>query len=211
MNLSCCKTKEREESDPDEKVKRPDPDEKAEKSELFRRAFNVACTNIFCITRPIGNDTPFVRHFMVGLYPLHFVVNMTTLVLERFFSDTNVIAIRGEIFNYNNVVLVAMLTGIANLILFILFYYPNFFSVAVKKIYDAVVSLSRSSPSSGASSVGVSSPEAGVERGAWPRPGRTWGDKEGTQEDKETLGGIVMARLQDPGNIGKYIWGLVLV
>ena len=110
-------------------------------------AFNVAYTNIFCITRPIDNDTPSVRHFMVGLYPLHFVVNMTTLVFERYFSDTDVITIRGHILNYNNVVLVAILTGLANLILFILFYYANFFFVALKltaqKIYGSLVAKQR--------------------------------------------------------------------
>jgi len=133
---------------------------KEEEYELFRQppsscgefvknmswAFNVAYTNLFCITRPISNKSPSVRHFMVGLYPLHFVVNVTTLVFERYFSDTDVITIRGEIFNYNNVVLVAILTGLANLILFILFYYPNFFFVALrsitKKMYAGVTKTS---------------------------------------------------------------------
>ena len=57
-----------------------------------------------------------VRHFMVGLYPLHFVVNMTTLVFERYFSDTDIITIRGQIFHYNNVIIMALLTGLANLL-----------------------------------------------------------------------------------------------
>jgi len=105
-------------------------------------AFNVAFTNVFCITRPIGNDTPSVRHFMFGLYPLHFVVNMTTLLFERYFSDTDVITIRGHILNYNNIVLIAILTGLANMVLFVLFYYPNFFSVTLrltsKKMYGSM-------------------------------------------------------------------------
>ena len=109
-------------------------------------AFNVAYTNLFCITRPIGNDTPSVRHFMVGLYPLHFVVNMTALVFERYFSGTDVITIHGQIFNYNNIVLVAILTGLANLVFFIHFYYPNFFFVVLrstaKKMYGGMTKTS---------------------------------------------------------------------
>ena len=106
-------------------------------------AFNVGYTNVFCINRPIGKDTPSVRHFMIGLYPLHFVVNMTTLVFERYFSDTDVIRIRGHIFDYNKVILVAILTGLANSILFILFYYPNFFSALLRLIFDSLAKIQK--------------------------------------------------------------------
>ena len=114
------------------------------------RAFNVAYTNVFCITRPIGNSTSSVRHFMIGLYPLHFVVNMTTLVFERYFSESEVIAIRGQIFkfnfnfifSYNIIVLVGILTGLANLKFFLFFYYPDFFvgglTSIIKRVYDGM-------------------------------------------------------------------------
>ena len=68
---------------------------------------------------------------MVGLHPLHFVVNITTLVLEMYFSDTD-FKITMQILNYKKIVLIAILTGLANLILFILFFYPNFFFVALR-------------------------------------------------------------------------------
>ena len=111
---------------------RPPPRELKDLMQNTSRAINLAYTNIFCITKPIVRDSPSVRHFMVGLYPLHFVVNITSLVFERYFSNTDVITIRGQTFNYNNVVLLAILIGIANFILFILFYYPNFFDVALR-------------------------------------------------------------------------------
>ena len=108
---------------------RPPPTSCGEFAKNMSWAFNVAYTNLFCITRPIGNDTPSVRHFMVGLYPLHFVVNMTALVFEKYFSSIEVFAIQGYIFNYNNVVLVAIFSGVANLFFFTLFYYaPNIFT-----------------------------------------------------------------------------------
>ena len=125
---------------------RPPPTSCRQFAKNMSWAFNVAYTNLFCITRPIGKDTPSVRHFMIGLYPLHFVVNMTTLVFERYFADTDVITIRGQIFSYNNVVLVAILTGLANMVLFILFYYPNFFFVvlrsAARKMYGGMTKTS---------------------------------------------------------------------
>ena len=111
--------------------------------ENLTSAFNVGYTNVFCINRPIGKDTPSVRHFMIGLYPLHFVVNMTTLVFERYFSDTDVIRIRGHIFDYNKVILVATLTGLANSILFILFYYPNFFSALLRLMFDSLAKIQK--------------------------------------------------------------------
>ena len=98
-------------------------------------ALNIAYINTFCIARPIGNSNPAARRFMVGLYPLHFVVNMSTLVFERYFSDTDIITIRGQIFHFNDVIIMALLTGLANLILFIVFYYPNFFlAIAAKSM-----------------------------------------------------------------------------
>ena len=96
------------------------------------KAFNVAYTNIFCITRPISRDSASIRHFMVGLYPLHFVVNMTSLIFMRYFSNRDVITIRGKIFNYDDVVFAALLTGIANIIFFVFFYYPSFFYLALR-------------------------------------------------------------------------------
>ena len=97
------------------------------------RAFNLAYTNMFCIARPIGNTSYAVRRFMVGLFPLHFVVNMTALVFEKYFSNIEVFAIQGYIFNYNNVVLAAIFTGVANLFFFTLFYYtPNNFAFVTK-------------------------------------------------------------------------------
>ena len=96
------------------------------------RAINIAYTNMFCLSCPLGRSSPSDRHFMIGIYPLHFVVNMATLVFERYFSNTDVITIRGHIFNYNNIVLFAIFTGIANLILFVLFYYPNIFYLAIR-------------------------------------------------------------------------------
>ena len=111
---------------------RPPPRELKDLMQNTSRAINLAYTNVFCITKPIVRDSASVRHFMVGLYPLHFVVNITSLVFERYFSNTDVITIRGQTFNYNNVVLLAILIGLANFILFILFYYPNFFDVALR-------------------------------------------------------------------------------
>ena len=106
------------------------------------RACNVAFTNMFCLSSPLGRKSYSDRHFMIGIYPLHFVVNMATLVFERYFSNTDVITIRGHIFNYNNIVLFAIFTGIANLILFAVFYYPNIFYLALrstaKKTYTGV-------------------------------------------------------------------------
>ena len=55
-----------------------------------------------------------------------------TLVFERYFADTDVITVRGKILDYKTIVLVAILTGLANLILFTLFCYPNFFIVVLK-------------------------------------------------------------------------------
>ena len=70
---------------------------------------------------------------MVGLFPLHFVVNMTALVFERYFSSIEVFAIQGFIFTYNNVVLAAIFSGVANLFFFTLFYYtPNIFAFVTK-------------------------------------------------------------------------------
>ena len=82
---------------------------------------------------PIGNTSYAVRRFMVGLFPLHFVVNMTALVFERYFSSIEVFAIQGYIFNYNIAVLVAIFSGVANLFFFALFYYtPNIFAFVTK-------------------------------------------------------------------------------
>ena len=93
------------------------------------RGINMAYVNIFCIARPICNASPAVRHYMVGLYPLHFVVNMTTLLFEKYFGTTNVVTISGIIFNINTIIWIAIGAGLVNLILFILFYYPDIFVV----------------------------------------------------------------------------------
>ena len=93
------------------------------------RAINMAYVNMFCIARPICNASPAVRHYMVGLYPLHFVVNVTTLLFEKYFGTTNVITISGIIFNINTIILIAIGAGLVNLVLFILFYYPDIFVV----------------------------------------------------------------------------------
>ena len=65
--------------------------------------------------------------YMVGLYPLHFVVNMATLLFQKYFGTTHVVTIRGTIFNINTIILIAIAAGLVNLVLFILFYYPDIF------------------------------------------------------------------------------------
>ena len=58
---------------------------------------------------------------------------MTALVFERYFSSIEVFAIQGYIFNYNNVVLAAIFSGVANLFFFTLFYYAtNIFAFVTK-------------------------------------------------------------------------------
>ena len=161
-------------------------------------AFNVVYTNIFCINRPISNAAPSVRHFMVGLYPLHFVVNMTALAFERFFSDTDVIVVRGHIFNYNNIVLVAMSTGLANLVLFVLFYYPNFFCAVFRFIHDRITGNKKTHQSDMESSTIES---GGVGGAGHAKP---WGDKEGSEQDRETLKRIILAKLQTAGAAGDF-------
>ena len=158
----------------------------------------MAYTNLFCITRPIGNDTPSVRHFMVGLYPLHFVVNMTALVFERYFANTDVITIRGQIFNYNNIVLVAMSTGLANLVLFVLFYYPNFFCAVFRFIHDSIIGNKKTKHSNMESSTMES---GGVGGAGHAKP---WGDKEGSEQDREALKRIIVAKLQTAGTAGNF-------
>ena len=56
---------------------------------------------------------------------------------------------------------------------------------------------------------GSASTEADKGRGGVAKPGHSWGDREGTEEDKETLNGIVKTQLQDPRNQGRYIWRFV--
>ena len=61
--------------------------------------------------------------------------------------------------------------------------------------------------------VSFTSPAAGAESastdvgggGGFAKPGLSWGEREGSQEDRETLNGIVMTHLQEPQNQGRYI------
>ena len=62
---------------------------------------------------------------------------------------------------------------------------------------------------SSTSSDGSVPTETDMGRGGFAKPGHSWGDREGTQEDKETLNGIVKTQLQDPRNKGGYIWRFV--
>ena len=52
---------------------------------------------------------------------------------------------------------------------------------------------------------GSASTEAATGGEGFSKPGRSWGDKEGTEEDKETLNGIVKTQLQDQRNQGRYV------
>ena len=99
------------------------------------RGINMAYINIFCIARPICNPSPAVRHYMVGLYPLHFVVNMASLLFQKYFGTTHVVTIRGIIFNINTIILIAIAAGLVNLVLFILFYYPDIFPAMARCLH----------------------------------------------------------------------------
>ena len=64
-------------------------------------------------------------------------------------------------------------------------------------------SLQVSSTSPGASAESASTDVGGG--GSFAKPGRNWGEREGSKEDRETLNGIVMTHLQEPQNQGRYI------
>ena len=82
---------------------------------------------MFCLARPIHNPSPILRQYMVGLYPLHYIVNLACLLFTLYFPSIDSITIRGTIININLVILVGILSGVLNFIFFVLFYYPTIF------------------------------------------------------------------------------------
>ena len=93
------------------------------------RAMNIAYINMFCLARPIHNPSPILRQYMVGLYPLHFIVNLACLVFTLYFPSIDSITIRGTIINIDYVLLTGILAGVLNFLFFVLFYYPRIFCI----------------------------------------------------------------------------------
>ena len=95
------------------------------------RAIYMSLVNLFCHAHPLKNETPSLRQFTVGIYPLHFVVNITTLLLIQCFSTTSEITVNGIILNITLLINMALVAGVLNLVLLIFYYYPRILTVAV--------------------------------------------------------------------------------
>ena len=64
----------------------------------------------------------------------------------------------------------------------------------------------------GASLAGASTgANGGSGAAAEPPEGKSWGNKEGTEEDKGVLNDIIKAELQKPGNKGKFILDFTMI
>ena len=94
------------------------------------RAIMMALVNFFCLAHPLKNDSPSLRHYTLGLYPLHYIVNITTLLFLHFFSTNDFIIFNGIIFYTNYITIVAFTAAFLNLVFLLFFLYPNILCVA---------------------------------------------------------------------------------
>ena len=97
------------------------------------RAVNMACVNMFCIARPIYNNTPELRRYMIGLYPFHFIVNQASLVFLMYFGYIDTLHFNNVKVDVNMVIWIGIGSGCLNLILLVLFYYTNLFCMQSPK------------------------------------------------------------------------------
>ena len=75
---------------------------------------------MFCIARPIYNNTPELRRYMIGLYPFHFIVNQASLVFLMYFGYIDTLHFNNVKVDVNMVIWIGIGSGCLNLILLVL-------------------------------------------------------------------------------------------
>ena len=110
---------------------------KTYKVRRFRRAINLSLVSMFCVVHPLKHNSPSLRHYTIGLLPLHFVVNITALLFLYFFSTTDFIVINGLILNVNYTIFAALSSSVLNMVLLLFFFYPNILAIGLKSIRNS--------------------------------------------------------------------------
>ena len=121
-----------------DETKDSNDERKKYKYRSFRRAINMSLVSMFCVAHPVKKNSPSLRHYTIGLLPLHFIVNITALLFLYFFTTTDFIVMNGLILNVNYTIFVAFLSSLLNIVLLLFFFYPNILAIFLKFIRNSM-------------------------------------------------------------------------